>query len=63
MVTFEHLPEFDRCAKALAKKYHSFFDGYNSFLDELERNPFGGTLLGNNTYKHHMSIAGSSEFA
>ena len=57
MVTFEYLPEFERRAKALAKKYRSFVDDYSTFLDELERNPFGGTLLGNNTYKHRMAIA------
>lgn len=56
MVTFEYLPEFERRAKALAKKYRSFADDYNTFLDELERNPLGGTLLGNNTYKHRMAI-------
>ena len=52
MVTFEYLPEFERRAKALAKKYRSFVDDYNTFLDELERNPFGG-----NIYKHRMAIA------
>ena len=57
MVTFEYLPEFERRAKALAKKYRSFVDDYNTFLDELERNPFGGTPLGGNTYKHRMAIA------
>lgn len=56
MVTFNYLPEFERRAKALAKKYRSFVDDYNTFLDELERNPFSGTLLGNNTYKHRMAI-------
>ena len=43
MVTFDYLPEFERRAKALAKKYRSFVDDYNTFLDELERNPFSGT--------------------
>ena len=57
MVTFEYLPEFERRAKALAKKYRSFVDDYNTFLDELERNPFSGTPLGGNTYKHRMAIA------
>ena len=57
MVTFDYLPEFERRAKALAKKYRSFVDDYNAFLDELERNPFGGTPLGGNTYKHRMAIA------
>ncbi len=35
MVAFEYLPEFERRAKALAKKYRSFVDDYNTFLDEL----------------------------
>ena len=49
MVTFDYLPEFERRAKALAKKYRSFVDDYNKFLDELERNPYSGTPLGSNT--------------
>ena len=57
MVSFDYLPEFERRAKALAKKYRSFVDDYNTFLDELERNPFSGTPLGGNTYKHRMAIA------
>lgn len=58
MVTFDYLPEFERRAKALAKKYRSFIDDYNTFLDELEQIPFSGTLLGNNTYKHRMAGQG-----
>lgn len=27
------------------------------FLDELERNPYGGTSLGNSIYKYRMAIA------
>lgn len=61
MVTFEYLPEFERRAKALAKKYRSFVDDYREFLDELERNPYGGTRLGGNTYKHRMAIASKSK--
>lgn len=57
MVTFEYLPEFERRAKALAKKYRSFAADYSQFLDELERNPFGGVLLGEGIYKHRMAIA------
>ena len=57
MVAFEYLPEFERRAKALAKKYHSFVNDYNAFLNELERNPYSGTPLGANTYKHCMAIA------
>lgn len=56
-VTIDFLPEFERRAKALAKKYKSFPSDYNAFLDELEQNPFGGDSLGHNTYKHRMAIA------
>ena len=56
MVSFDYLPEFERRAKVLAKKYHSFVNDYNMFLDELESNPFSGTPLGCNTYKHRMTI-------
>ena len=41
----------------MAKKYRSFVDDYNTFLDELEQNPFSGTLLGNSTYMYRMAIA------
>ncbi|MBQ6769359.1 MAG: addiction module toxin RelE [Bacteroidales bacterium] len=56
-VTIDYLLEFERRAKALAKKYKSFPSDYDTFLDELEQNPFGGDSLGHNTYKHRMAIA------
>ena len=56
-VTIDYLPEFEHRAKALAKKYKSFVSDFNIFLDELERNPFGGESLGHNTYKFRMAIA------
>ena len=56
-VTFKYLEEFERLAKDLKKKYKSFKEDYNSFLDELEKNPFGGEPLGHHTYKNRMSIA------
>lgn len=55
-VTFDYLPEFERRAKDLAKKYKSFKSDYSTFLDELEANPFGGEPLGHHTYKHRMTI-------
>ena len=55
-VTFDYLPEFERRAKDLAKKYKSFKSDYNTFLDELESNPFGGEPLGRHTYKNRMAI-------
>ena len=55
-VTFDYLPEFERRAKDLAKKYKSFKSDYSTFLDELEANPFGGEPLGHHTYKNRMTI-------
>ena len=56
-VIFDYLPEFETRAKVLAKKYKSFQNDYATFLDELERNPFGGESLGHHTYKYRMAIA------
>ena len=56
-VSFDYLPEFERRAKNLAKKYKSFKDDYNTFLDELEKDPFSGEPLGHHTYKNRMAIA------
>lgn len=56
-VSIDFLPEFERRAKALAKKYKSFPSDYDAFLDELEQNPFCGDPLGHNTYKCRMAIA------
>lgn len=55
-VSIDYLPEFERRAKALAKKYKSFPTDYDAFLEELERNPFSGESLGHNTYKYRMVI-------
>ena len=56
-VTFNYLDEFARGAKALRKKYASFESDYETFLDELEKNPFSGEPLGKHTYKNRMAIA------
>ena len=56
-VTFDYLDEFARGAKALRKKYPSFERDYETFLDELEKNPFSGESLGQHTYKNRMAIA------
>ena len=55
-VFFDYLDEFERGAKALRKRYPSFENDFNLFLDELEKNPFQGTPLGSNVYKVRMSI-------
>ncbi len=56
-VIIDYLVEFERRAKALAKKYKSFERDYNLFLDDLETNPFGGEPLGHHTYKFRMAIS------
>ena len=56
-VSFDYLDEFLRGAKALRKRYPSFEDDYNTFLDELEKNPFSGESLGKHTYKNRMVIS------
>ena len=56
-VTIGYLDEFKRGAKALRKKYPSFQSDYETFLKELEADPFGGEPLGHHTYKYRMAIA------
>ena len=56
-VKFKYLAEFQRLAKDLKKKYKSFKDDYDTFLDELEREPFSGEPVGHHTYKNRMAIA------
>ena len=55
-VDFRYLPEFERRAKALAKKYKSFVKDYECFLDSMSENPFQGKPLGNGVYKIRMAI-------
>ena len=55
-VDFRYLPEFERRAKALAKKYKSFVKDYDTFLDSMSANPFQGKPLGNGVYKTRMAI-------
>lgn len=56
VVSINYLPEFERRAKMLRKKYPSFEKDYEDFLDELETNPFGGESLGHHVYKNRMAI-------
>lgn len=57
LVELKYLPEFEKRAKLLAKKYRSFISDYNKLLDEIEKDPFHGTSLGNGVYKTRMAIA------
>ena len=56
-VSIDYLPEFERRAKILAKRYRSFPSDYQLLLDELEANPFVGTSLCNGVNKVRMSIS------
>lgn len=56
-VLFDYLDEFERGAKAIRKRYPSFESDYNTFLDDLEKNPFSGESLGQHTYKYRMTIS------
>ena len=56
-VDFKYLPEFERRAKILAKKYKSFIKDYDEFLNSLAKNPVQGTSLGMGVYKTRMAIA------
>lgn len=56
-IELKYLPEFERRAKVLAKKYKSFVKDYECFLDSLEKDPFQGTFLGMGVYKTRMAIA------
>ena len=55
-VDFKYLPEFEKRAKALAKKYKSFVKDYDDFLDSLAKDPYQGTSLGMGVYKTRMAI-------
>lgn len=55
-VVFKYLPEFERRAKNMAKKYKSFVKDYDILLNSLEKEPFQGVSLGNGVYKTRMAI-------
>ena len=52
---------FDRKAKKLLKKYHSFSDDLKLFKKELLENPEMGVDLGDNTRKVRMAITSKSK--
>ena len=41
----------------LVSFYPSFESDYDTFLNDLEKNPFSGEPLGQQTYKYRMAIA------
>ena len=56
IVDIKYLPEFERRAKKMAKKYRSFIEDYDKFLGSLEENPFQGTSLGMGVYNSYGSL-------
>ena len=49
--------EFERQLRKLTKKYRSIIDDYETFLDELEKDPYQGANLGRGVRKVRMAIA------
>ena len=57
----ETTDDFDRGAKRLLKKYHSFSDDLKRFKKELLENPETGEDLGGNVRKIRMAITSKSK--
>lgn len=49
--------EFERQLRKLIKKYRSIIDDYETFLNELEKDPYQGSSLGRGVRKVRMAIA------
>jgi len=50
------IPYFDRQAKRLTRKFHSFKKELSELFDSLEVDPTQGTALGNDCYKIRIAI-------
>ena len=49
--------EFERQLRKLTKKYRSIIDDYETFLNELEMDPYQGSSLGRGVRKVRMAIS------
>ena len=56
-VSIKTIPEFDRRAKRLAKKYKSLKSDLQQTVLSLRQNPTQGINLGNGVYKVRLAIA------
>lgn len=56
-VSIKTIPEFDRRAKRLAKKYKSLKSDLQKTVLSLRQNPIQGNDLGSNVYKVRLAIA------
>lgn len=59
-VSIKTIPEFDRRAKRLAKKYKSLKTDLQQLVDNLRQEPTKGTDLGCGTYKVRIAFASKS---
>ncbi len=59
-VKVKTIPEFDRRAKRLAKKYKSLKSDLQQFVSSLLQDPTQGNALGNDVYKVRVAIASKS---
>lgn len=55
-VNVKTIPEFDRRAKRLAKKYKSLKSDLQQLVSSLLQNPTQGNNLGNDVYKVRIAI-------
>ncbi|MGM9479057.1 type II toxin-antitoxin system RelE/ParE family toxin [Pedobacter sp. GSP4] len=55
------VPNFEKEAKKIAKKHRGIKSDLLKFIKDLEINPTLGIHLGQNIYKHRLSISGTNK--